>query len=68
MIFSAAEFGARITSCANPAQSEFPYFIQCPDRICSDDPRPCIQRFFNFGNDVLPMRSPRAHLPARLPV
>ncbi|MBZ5792773.1 hypothetical protein K8353_21885 [Burkholderia contaminans] len=59
MIFSASEFGAQTASRANPAKPEFLYFIQRPDRICSDDPKPCTQRFFNFRNDVLPMRSRR---------
>jgi hypothetical protein len=67
LIFSASKSGAQTASRANPAKQEFLYFIQRPDRICSDDPQQRTRRFFNFRNDVLPMRSRLAHLPARLP-
>ncbi|WP_175031485.1 hypothetical protein [Burkholderia lata] len=67
LIFSASKSGAQTAPCANPAQQEFLYFIQRPARMCSDDPKQRMQRFFNFRNDVLPMRSRPAYLPARLP-
>jgi len=38
LLFSGAAFGVRTASFANPADTEFLYFIQRPDRISTDDP------------------------------
>ncbi|WP_322081829.1 hypothetical protein [Burkholderia sp. BCC1972] len=45
---------------------EFLYFIQRSDRIFTGDPVGRSPRFFNFRNDVLPVRFRRARLRTRL--
>jgi len=66
LLFSGAAFGLRTASFANPADTEFLYFIQRSDRISTDDPVGTRPGSFNFRNGVLPVRFRPARLPARL--